>query len=332
MKMKTAPLIDAAISAIGFGCWAAGGSKVWSDSDDVQSQRAICRAVERGVNFFDVAPIYGAGHAEKLLAKALGTRRSSVLIATKVGIPWDEPKGCRIDLSPHSVMNEIDLSLARLRTDYVDIYQLHWPDPATPIEATMEALVRIQHAGKIRAIGISNHPLPLVERARKIAPVVSFQGLYNMLERNPKYYHKMKLEYRTESEILPYCKAQGMAFFPYSPLLQGLLTNGFRTPQGGYARGDVRADNPKLNGPLGESYAAIARQLQNFAREIGRPLNQIAINWLVARPEVISVIAGAQNERQADENTDAVDWELDEKQQQRIEEILRPYFADGTIE
>jgi len=326
MKFKKVPLIKEPISAIGFGCWATGGSSAWNNSDDAASVRAIRKAIDLGVNFFDVAPIYGAGHAETVLGDALGPDRQKVLIASKVGIPWDEPKGCRIDLSPRSVMNEIDLSLSRLKTDRIDLYQLHWPDPQTPIEDTMGTLCRIKDAGKIRYIGLSNHSIALMQRARRCAPIASFQGLYNLLERNPTYYHKMTLEYLTEKDIIPYCKEHGLAFLPYSPLFQGLLTGSFKEADN-FNAGDVRADNPKLNGELFKRYFAVVRELEKFAREIGRPLNQIAINWLVNQAVVTSVIAGAQNERHVQDNVASLDWELSAGHERRIDSIL----AAGAI-
>lgn len=330
MQTKRVSLINEDLSVIGFGCWATGGSDVWNNVEDAASVAAIRRAVDLGVNFFDVAPVYGLGHAEEVLGRALQGRRENVFIATKCGLVWDERKRIRRDLRAASIKTEIDASLQRLQTDVIDLYQVHWPDPNTPIEETMSALAEIRESGKIRYIGVSNFSLDLLKQARAITQVVSHQGLYNLLERNADSYYNTPLDYRTEREILPYCEHNGLAFFPYSPLFQGLLSGSFK-PRGHFNKKDVRRMNPKLGGELFLKYYGIVERLQEFATEIGHPLNQIAINWLVRQKAVTSVIAGARTVRHIEGNVASTTWTLTDDMATELENILGPYKQQGLI-
>lgn len=324
MKMKQVNALDYEFSAVGFGCWAAGGTIVWNDADDAETIRTIHRAIDLGINFFDVAPVYGFGHAEAMLGQALRGRRQQVIIASKCGLRWDDAGNIVNDLRPERILREIDDSLRRLNTDYIDIYQMHWPDPDTPIADTMQALLRIQQAGKIRHIGVSNFSISLTNEVRQYGEIVSHQGLYNMLERDPSSYHTIPLDYRTEAEILPDCLQHGIAFFPYSPLFQGLLTDYFK-PQHQFDEKDVRSANPKLNGKLFQRYYDIRAELLAFAQKIGKPLSQIAINWLIEQPGVTSVICGAQTVAQVEQNAASADWTLTPDLMDEIETILQPY-------
>lgn len=330
MKFKQVPLISERISAVGFGCWASGGGDIWNNTTDQDSIHAIRRAMDLGINFFDVAPVYGLGHAEEVLGQALRGRRQEVLIATKCGLVWDETKKVTVKLTPDSLFQEIDDSLRRLQTDYVDIYQIHWPAPNTPIEETIAALVKIKERGKIRYIGVSNFSLALTQAAAAAGEIVSHQGLYNMLERNPSNYHNISLTYRTEAEILPYCRKKGMAFLPYSPLFQGLLTGKFKA-DGNFNERDVRSENPKLNGEAFKVYFEITEKLKAFANEIGKPLTQIAINWLINQEVVTSVICGAQNIAHVEENVGSVAWELTSEMTSQLENLLVPYAEAGLL-
>lgn len=326
MKMKSVSSIDLEFSAVGFGCWAAGGSAIWNGSDDANTIQTIQHAIELGVNFFDVAPVYGFGHAETILGRAIAGKRDQVIIGTKCGLLWDDQHNIRNDLTPASITREVEDSLRRLNTDTIDIYQLHWPDPDTPIEETMQALHELKEAGKIRYIGVTNFSIAETEAAKQVCDVVSYQGLYNMLEHNPTQYHNIPLEYRTKDEVLPYVHQHGMAFFPYSPLFQGLLTDNFK-PAGQFDTNDVRAANPKLNGETFQTYYAIREQLLNFAGEIGKPLSQVAINWMIAQDAVTSVICGAQMIAHIEENAASASWELTPEMQATLESILTPHRA-----
>ncbi|MCB9450497.1 MAG: aldo/keto reductase [Anaerolineaceae bacterium] len=324
MKTKSVDALNFTFSAVGFGCWAAGGGAIWNGTEDAASIQTIQRAVELGVNFFDVAPVYGFGHAETILGQALGRQRQDVIIATKCGLVWDDQGNITNDLKPATIEREIEDSLRRLNTDYVDIYQIHWPDPATPIQATMETLNKLKTAGKIRHIGVSNFSTRLMDEARQYSKIVSHQGLYNLLERNPTQYHNIPLDYRTEQDVFPYCRQHGMAFFPYSPLFQGLLTDHFK-PQNQFDTNDVRSANPKLNGKRFETYYQIRGELFAFAMEIGKPLSQVAINWLIHQDAITSVICGAQTIAHVEENVASASWDFTPDMLAEVERILRPY-------
>ncbi len=325
MKMKHVPSLDFEFSAVGFGCWAAGGSSVWNGADDDITRRTLQRAADLGINFFDVAPVYGFGHAEVMLGQALSSRRHTVIIATKCGLRWDDQHTIVNNLRPASIRQEIDDSLRRLQTDYIDIYQMHWPDPAVPVGESMQALLDLQTAGKIRHIGVSNFSRKLVDEARRFGPIVAHQALYNLLEHNPTHYHNIPLDYRTQAEILPDCVEHGMAFFPYSPLFQGLLTNQFKAANQ-FDANDVRSANPKLNGDLFQLYYQIRAELLAFASQIGKSLAQVAINWLIDQSAVTSVICGAQTVEQVEDNATSALWTLTPEMRADIEHILSKYF------
>lgn len=174
---------DLEATVIGYGCWVVSGKEFWTGTDDKNSVQAIETAYDKGINFFDVAPVYGFGHAEKLLGKALKGKRDKVIIASKCGLVWDESRNISNLLSKDSLLEEIDASLRRLSTDYIDIYQMHWPDYSTPIEETMETLNKIKAAGKIRYIGASNFPVKLLNEARKYGEIVSHQCLQHATEK-----------------------------------------------------------------------------------------------------------------------------------------------------
>jgi len=318
MKYRSTSRFPEQISVIGLGCWELSGSNVWQGSNDEDSIKVVHKALKAGINFFDVAPVYGFGHAEEILGRAIeGFPRDKILIATKCGLIWDEHKRIKRCLKPESVFQEIDQSLKRLKTDYVDLYQLHWPDPNTPIEETLDALTKLQKEGKIRYIGLSNFSRDI---ASKVLPYISsMQGLYNMFERNATSYHSIPLEYRSEKEILPFCERNGLAFFPYSPLMQGILTGKFLENE---VFVDVRSANPKLSGEEFKKYIGVVRKLMEIAREIGKPLSQVSINWLLKHEVITSIIAGATNPSHIEENVKALDWEMDDEVYRHIEKII----------
>ena len=325
MKYKKVSRIKEELSVLGFGCWGISGENVWSDCNDEDSIKAIHCAIDSGVNFFDVAPVYGFGHAEEVLGKAIkDKKRDKLIIASKCGFVWGDGIKVHKELTKHSILKEIDDTLRRLGTDYIDIYQMHWPDHNTEIEESMEAMRIIKEAGKIRYVGVTNFPVHLTERAEKCMEITSQQGLYNMLERNATTYYNHILEYRTESEMLPYVKEKGQAFLPYSPLLQGLLTGSFKRNDN-YNENDIRNKNKKLNGELFEKYFNASQQLGEIAIEIGIPLNQIALNWLIIKEEVTTVLTGALNEDQILSNVKSSEVTIPEDAMKRINDIIKDF-------
>jgi len=322
MIYKKVKMIQESISAIGIGCWNFGGD--WDNTDDNKSISIVHTAIDKGVNLFDVAPVYGWNHAERVLGRALVGKRDKVLIASKCGLIWNEKRETRNDLSKTSILKEIDESLQRLQTDYIDIYQLHWPDHNTPIEETVEALREIKKAGKIRYIGLSNYAKSDVETFMSMIEINAQQALYNMLERNTDSYHNIDLEYKTEEELLPIVKKYGQAFLPYSPLFQGLLAGKF-TKDKKFSEADIRNANPKFSDGAFEEYFKCYEKLNEFAKEIGRPINEIAINWLRQKPEVTSIIGGASSISQLDKNVKALEWDISDDEMAHIEEIIVPF-------
>lgn len=309
---------DLEASVVGFGCWGISGEGFWTGSNDNDSIDAIKTAFENGINFFDVAPIYGFGHAEEVLGKAIKGIRDKIIIASKCGLVWDEKRSVSKLLTKESILKEIDDSLKRLDIDYIDLYQLHWPDYATPISETMEAMNMLQKSGKIRYIGLSNFPVSLAKEAMALGDIVSEQCLYNMFDRNEEIYHVETLNYLTEKEILPFCKENNLAFFPYSPLSQGLLTDESLK----FDDDDVRTFNPNFKDGKFEKRLAVLEKLKEIAKKIGKPLSQIAINWLIYNPVITSVICGALNPSQILENAKSATWQLDDETVKEINAVL----------
>lgn len=309
---------DLKVSVIGYGCWAAGGQ--WDNSSDEASIRSIQTAIDLGINFFDVAPVYGYGHAEEVLGKAIAGRRDKVIIATKCGLTWDDTGRTYRNLTRENILREIDESLRRLNVDYVDLYQVHWPDPNVPLEETFTTLEELKKAGKIRHIGVTNYNISLIEQAKQYAEIVSNQVLYNMIDRNSDDYHGLDLNYRSEREILPYCEREQLGFIPYSPLCQGLLTDHF--DRDAISEKDVRSANPQLRGEALKRNLQIRDELLKIAREYGKPLSQLALNWLIQKPAVTTIIAGSLSPDHVRENVAALEWSISDADLERIAKIL----------
>lgn len=323
MIYKKVRRIEEQISAIGMGCWNFGGD--WDGYDEKKTIKIVHAAIDYGINLFDIAPVYGFGESERILGKALkGGRRQKVIIASKCGLSWYENKETYNDLSKKRILREIDESLMRLGTDYIDIYQLHWPDKNTDLEETISALEEIKKAGKIRYIGLSNFSKADIEKIMSMTEISVLQGLYNMFERNAKSYHNIPLDYRTEREILPLVKEHGFAFLPYSPLFQGLLAGRFLDGRK-FSKEDIRNANPKLVSEDFEIYLEGAKRLDEFSKEIGRPMNEIALNWLRQKDEVSSIIAGASSVEQLEENLNSLTWDLSEEELKNIDKIIEPF-------
>jgi len=315
MKMKNFTSIEESISAIGLGTWQFSGKDSWDSFDEAEAIKIIHAAVDSNINFIDTAPVYGLGHSEILVGKAIKGLRDKIFLASKVGLPWDKDFNVRNDLTRKSIEREIDDSLKRLQTDHIDLYQIHWPDPNTPIEETMEALKDIQKSGKIRYIGVSNFSLELLKRAQAVTNIASHQGLYNMFEPNAGSYHNIPLGYKVQDELLPKLVEQGMFFLPYSPLLQGLLAGKTDFSTG------VCASNPVLNNDRTADLIALAQRIE---KECGKPINEIAINWLINQDGVGPIIAGVSNRAQLSSNLNALEWSYAEVADQ-VEALLKSH-------
>jgi aryl-alcohol dehydrogenase-like predicted oxidoreductase len=294
-----------AVSAVGLGC-----NNFGMRMDDAASEAVVHAAVDAGINFFDTADIYGSTNSEVFLGRALGRRRKTVVIATKFGAAVDEH---RKGAAPAYVRQAIEDSLRRLNTDWIDLYQLHLPDPATPIADTLGALNDLVQAGKVREIGCSNFSASQLEQAesavaRSSARFVSVQNEYSLLHREP------------EREVFGACERLGMAFLPYFPLASGLLT-------GKYSRGVAAPANSRLSAAwaanrfLSDEKFTIVEGLTRFAASRGHSLLELAMSWLVHHRAVTSVIAGATSPEQVRANVHAASWQLTDEDLVEIDRI-----------
>jgi aryl-alcohol dehydrogenase-like predicted oxidoreductase len=282
------------VSVVGLGCNNFG----WR-IDAAATKSVVDAALESGINFFDTADVYGTGQSEEFLGKALGARRNQVLIATKFGLPMDEKrKGAK----PAYIRQAVEDSLRRLGTDHIDLYQLHRPDPETPLAETLGALDELVKAGKVREIGCSNFTAAQLREARDAvrpgaARFVSLQNHYSLLHREPE-----------QDGVLEECRKMGMAFLPYFPLENGLLTGKYRRgvpPPEGTRGGD--GWGPKV---FTDQNLARAEALAAYAEEHSHTLLELAISWLAAQNPVASVIAGAKTPEQVRTNAKAANWKL----------------------
>ncbi len=295
------------VSIIGFGAWGIGGSPFWSNEGDVVSERAIMKAYDLGVNFFDTAPVYGFGHSEELLGKTLKPFRDKVIYATKCGLRWEKKSLGSItkNAKRKSILEEIDQSLKRLNTDFIDLYQVHWPDIETPQDETMETLLKIQEQGKIKVIGVSNYSVDQMKAIMKSGRIESLQPDYSLLNRS------------VEKDIVPHCLENNIGIVAYSPLASGLLT-------GKYGKSTKFSDwRGKgiigcFSGPQFERNMEKITKLKVIGDSIGKTCGQVAINWLLAQPGLTTALLGVKNEQQMEENIQALGWKLETFQQKKI--------------
>lgn len=279
---------DREISAITLGTWAIGGSH-WGHYDERNAVRAIEEALKNGINAIDTAPVYGDGHAEELVGKAIEGMRDKLFIATKCGLNIYN-RSYERDLSPAYIEKDLHGSLRRLKTDHVDLYQCHWPDPATPVEETMTALLRFKEQGKIGHIGVSNFSAVQLDEALSYVAIFSVQPHYSMLERT------------CEEDLIPLCIERGVNVFPYGCLGAGMLTGKYREcPK--FGKGDARSFFYRFFKP---KYWPAVRSLVDAIEEIAarksvRP-SAVALSWLLDRQGVTSVIVGARSAGQVAEN------------------------------
>lgn len=310
-------------SVVAFGAWAIGGWP-WGGTDESNAIAAIHKALDLGMNLIDTAPAYGLGLSEEIVGKALQGRRDKAIIATKCGLVWHTDKGTyyftEYDkpvyryLGPESIRYEVEQSLKRLRTDYIDLLQTHWQDPTTPIEDTMGELLRLKDEGKIRAIGVSNVTVEQLEAYRRVGPVDSDQELYSMLDR------------RIEADLLPYCREHNIAVLAYSPLAQGLLT-GKVGPEREFPQGDMRRNNPRFSVENRRHIAAMLDEFRPIADDRGITLTQLVIAWTVAQPGLTHALVGARNPEQVEENAGAGDVELTAEELNVINNAISKYHG-----
>ena len=295
------------VSVLALGTWALGATvETWGPVDDRESIAAIHQALDCGVNLIDTAPIYGLGHSEEIIGKAIQGRRDEVIIATKCGLLFPRgkdrpPKRC---LAPDSIVRECDESLRRLRIDTIDLYLCHWPDPDTPLEATFEALDELRTQGKIRAIGVSNFSCEELRRVRALMRIDAVQPPFSMI--HP----------RAAEDLLPYCQEYGIAVLAYSPLAKGLLTGKFDADS---KFEGIRAGDPDFVGPRYRRNLQLIAELRPIAESYGKSVTQLVLNWTAAFPGVTAPVVGAKRPSQVIENVGALGWSLSDEDRRRID-------------
>jgi aryl-alcohol dehydrogenase-like predicted oxidoreductase len=303
------------VSRVALGTWAMGGW-MWGGTDENASIATIRAALDQGMNLIDTAPIYGFGVSEEIVGRALevaGLRRRAV-IATKVGLESRDGKVYR-NATRARIMQEIDESLRRLRTDYIDIYQVHWPDPLVPIEETAEAMRTLYEQGKIRAVGVSNFSVAQMKRFRQVAPLHVLQSPYNLFER------------AIEAEILPYCRANNIATFGYGALCRGLLSGRMR-PDTTFQGDDLRRIDPKFQPPRFTQYLDAVRQLDVLAqRHFHRGVIHLAVRWMLDQGVSVA-LWGARRPDQLVAALDVAGWSLTAVDRELIERIVSTAVVD----
>ena len=304
-------------SAIGLGTWVMGGS-FWGGAEDRDSLATIRRAIELKITLIDTAPIYGHGRAEALVGQAVqeSGQRDRLIIATKVGLEWN-PLKTKVwrDSSRTRIGHEIGESLRRLRTDYIDIYQVHWPDRGTPYEETMAALVELKEKGLIRFIGLSNFDVAQTNRCLSVGPVHVMQPPYNLFER------------KVESDLLPFCREHGVAALAYGPLCRGLLTGKYRGSET-FTLGDIRTIDPKFNAPRFVQYVACVDRLRTVAARYHKTVAQLAVRWCLDQPGVTVALCGARRPDQIEETADVSGWVLSVADRSEIDRIISETVID----
>lgn len=315
---------DVEVTPIAFGAWAIGGL-MWGGNDDQDALEALEAAYDLGVTTFDTAPVYGFGHSEELVGKVLKKKRDKVQILTKYGLRWDatvgkyhfsieDEKGNRHDVHRYagkeSVIRECEASLNRLQTDYIDLYQIHWPDPTTPISETMEAVEQLLKEGKIRAAGVSNYAVEQLKEAQQAVTIASNQVPYSMVNRD------------IEKELVPYAQASHVGILAYSPLQRGLLT-GKMSEDYAFNSGDTRQDTPYFKPDNIRKVNHFLNQIKPIAEDKAVTLSQLVINWTFRQPGITCALVGARNRKQMEENAKAASMKLSEQEMININTLLK---------
>jgi aryl-alcohol dehydrogenase-like predicted oxidoreductase len=304
-----------AVSAIGLGCMSMSG--IYGRGDDATSIAVVHRALDLGIDFLDSSDLYGWGHNEELLGRALAGRRRGVVLATKFGNVQVPGGGQRVDGSPAHVARACDLSLARLRVDVIDLYYQHRVDPTVPIEDTVGAMARLVEQGKVRALGLSEAAPATIRRAHAVHPISAVQSEYSLLYRNPA------------EEILPTCRELGIAFVAYSPLGRGFLTGRIERP-GDLAEDDRRRQHPRFQDANFDHNLALIRRIEEMARAKGATPSQLVLAWLLARGRDIIPIPGTKRISYLEENVGALSVRLAPADLARIDEVMPPGAAAGA--
>jgi aryl-alcohol dehydrogenase-like predicted oxidoreductase len=314
MKLADIPGTSLKLSAVAIGTWAIGGW-MWGGTDEAESIATIRAALEHGINIIDTAPVYGFGRSEEIVGKAIAESqlRSNVVIATKTGLQWEGGRVAR-NASRARIVREVEDSLRRLKTDYIDVYQVHWPDPLITIEETADAMHQLFARGKIRAIGVSNFSVVQMERFRRVAPLHVLQPPYNLFERG------------IEADLLPYCRENNIATLGYGALCRGLLSGRMRADTV-FDGDDLRRTDPKFVAPRFAQYLAAVDKLDRLAQRFGKRVIHLAVRWMLDQG-ITTALWGARHPGQLQPVDEVTSWSLDASAKAEIDQILRETVTD----
>ena len=316
MEFIEIPQTSIRVSRVALGTWAMGGW-MWGGSDEKDAIRTIHAALDSGINLIDTAPVYGFGRSEEIVGKALaiGGRRKDTVIATKVGLDWADGKPFR-NASRARIVYEAEQSLRRLQTDAIDLYQVHWPDPNTPIAEVADAMAALYRSGKIRAIGVSNFSPAQMDEFRAAAPLHTAQPPYNLFERS------------IEQDVLPYCRDHNIALLAYGSLCRGLLS-GSMTDKTQFSGDDLRRTDPKFRPPRFEQYLDAVAKLNAFASgHYGKRVIHLAARWVLDRNNKNIALWGARRPEQLAPIREVVGWRIDDAAMAEIDRILKRTVRD----
>jgi len=314
--METTTIAGVEVSRIGLGTWAIGGLEWGAIPDDVAVATCLS-AVERGINLIDTAPIYGHGHSEEIVGKAMRAhgRREAFFIATKAGLEWNE-HGVFANSTTARLRRELEDSLRRLGTDFIDLYQVHWPDTLVPIAEVAALMGEFQRQGKVRALGVSNFSVAQMEEFRSVSPLASNQLPYNLFER------------QIDEAILPWCAANGVAVLTWSTLCRSLLAG--RVTRGmSFDAKDIRSVDPKFQEPRFSQYMTAVERLAALARDrYGKTVLELAVRWALDRRGVSVALWGAKRPQQLDAVAGVLGWKLDASAMAEIDRIVAESVID----
>jgi len=320
MNLRQLGNSDLNLTPIGFGAWAIGGGGwafAWGDQDDAQSVAAIHEALDLGINWIDTAAVYGLGHSEEVVAKALEGRARRPYVFTKCGRVWDENRQIGKRITAESIRAECEASLRRLRVDVIDLYQIHWPEPDEDIEEGWQEMVRLKQAGKVRWIGVSNFSAEQMTRIAKFGPITSLQPPYSMVR--PE----------VEESVLPHCLKHGIGVIGYSPMASGLLTGAFtRARLAALPADDWRKEkNKHYQEPLLTRNLNLVELLKSIGGRHGKSPGEVAIAWTLRHPAITATIVGARRPGQLKELLGAAEWRLESSEVAEIAAFLAAHPA-----
>lgn len=313
MKTRTLGYNGPSLTVVGFGAWAIGGSWEfgWGTVDDRESVKTIHRALDLGINWIDTAAVYGLGHSEEVVAQALHGIRKDVFVATKCGMVWDAKGMVKKNLKPASIRKEVEDSLRRLQTDYIDLYQFHWPDVRTPVEDSWATLTELMKEGKVRTIGVCNFSVAELQRCAAIAPIQSLQPPYNMLRRD------------VEQELIPFCVTHGIGIVAYSPMASGLLTGKFDFDK--LAPDDWRRKDHQFDETAREKVRNLLNRIKPIADGKRVSVGELAVAWVLRNENITSAIVGARKQWQIEAIVGAAGLSLAISDIEEIEMALKNF-------